>query len=472
MPTSTARASASAGATSSDFDEFCRDIDESAEDVLALTKDELVATMGDILGYKPMKQGKILTQWEQQRTLFRDTGVVSAVALTNDFAGEGTSSSSSRRDDPTNVVPKKKRGDNPPKTKTVPKKGGKTVRAVKDKLCSRKAATNKARPTKRRAARFCPRGNWAPVVKLAASKVEEAKKAEPGCEKNQDIIMQKVDEAYEELMKNDSTFKVRWRVGSQMKNNKRKEVSCSVQKMCVDGYWEVNKAVDKKRPESYGSRRTTRWKRFERACADDGGTTTPVENAAKCCSMRRCTAVSEGVEFGNKCSRHFCGEMKQERMANIAAAARNSADRAAFADPNPHILAAKRNNEGLAAIPLGKDANEFSSPIQPTDEWQTVYDKMIAAGWRSENGRGVNDRTYVLPEGKGNRIGQKGGRQGFDFLISLDEMKIFAIDHLGWDGDFEIWRELVAHENGGRSGGSRARTPRRKCSKATNTAIA
>lgn len=77
----------------------------------------------------------------------------------------------------------------------------------------------------------------------------------------------------------------------------------------------------------------------------------------------------------------------------------------------------------------------LSSPVQPDDHWVTVSNKLQAAGWMHRKGSGLDSWHYIFPSGKPKA---EGGIEGIDYLRSLRDMKMFAIEHLGWAGDDTI----------------------------------
>ena len=74
-------------------------------------------------------------------------------------------------------------------------------------------------------------------------------------------------------------------------------------------------------------------------------------------------------------------------------------------------------------------------PAQPNDSWAIFWDKMQKAGWkRISNGSREEDVVYIPPTGKLLQRGDFQSEEGIDYFTSEDDVKQFAIDHLGWEG--------------------------------------
>ena len=71
------------------------------------------------------------------------------------------------------------------------------------------------------------------------------------------------------------------------------------------------------------------------------------------------------------------------------------------------------------------------SPAQPSDSWAVFWGKMQQAGWKLSSEDSRLKEVYIPPTGK--QI-KNGGEKGIDYFTSEDEVKQFAIDHLGWEG--------------------------------------
>jgi len=73
----------------------------------------------------------------------------------------------------------------------------------------------------------------------------------------------------------------------------------------------------------------------------------------------------------------------------------------------------------------------YHSPAQPSDSWEVFWGKMQQAGWAHSSEDSFLKEVYIPPTGK--QI-KNGGEKGIDYFTSEDEVKQFAIDHLGWEG--------------------------------------
>ena len=71
------------------------------------------------------------------------------------------------------------------------------------------------------------------------------------------------------------------------------------------------------------------------------------------------------------------------------------------------------------------------SPAQPSDSWEVFWAKMQEAGWAHSSEDSRLKEVYIPPIGK--QI-KNGGEKGIDYFTSEEEVKQFAIDHLGWEG--------------------------------------
>ena len=72
-----------------------------------------------------------------------------------------------------------------------------------------------------------------------------------------------------------------------------------------------------------------------------------------------------------------------------------------------------------------------NSPAQAGDSWAVFWGKMQQAGWKLSSEDSRLKEVYIPPTGK--QI-KNGGEKGIDYFTSEDEVKQFAIDHLGWEG--------------------------------------
>jgi len=71
------------------------------------------------------------------------------------------------------------------------------------------------------------------------------------------------------------------------------------------------------------------------------------------------------------------------------------------------------------------------SPAQPSDSWEVFWGKMQEAGWAHSSEDSRLKEVYIPPIG---RQIKNGGEKGIDYFTSEEEVKQFAIDHLGWEG--------------------------------------
>ena len=70
-------------------------------------------------------------------------------------------------------------------------------------------------------------------------------------------------------------------------------------------------------------------------------------------------------------------------------------------------------------------------PAQPGDSWTVFWGKMQQAGWKLTSEGSRLKEVYIPPTGT--QI-KNGGEKGIDYFTSEDDVKQFAIDHLGWEG--------------------------------------
>lgn len=66
--------------------------------------------------------------------------------------------------------------------------------------------------------------------------------------------------------------------------------------------------------------------------------------------------------------------------------------------------------------------------IEVDDKWAEVWSKLEAAGWSTSSGNHLVDTFFVFPGGS-----VKGGKEGIDFLTSVEAVQQFCEVKLGWD---------------------------------------
>ena len=89
----------------------------------------------------------------------------------------------------------------------------------------------------------------------------------------------------------------------------------------------------------------------------------------------------------------------------------------------------------------------LSDGPSPNDSWTVFWGKMQQVGWKlgSEDSRWR--KVHIPPTGECFNGNGFGGENGIDYFTSEDEVKQFAIDHLGWKGGLkEETPPLLAQE--------------------------
>jgi hypothetical protein len=101
-------------------------------------------------------------------------------------------------------------------------------------------------------------------------------------------------------------------------------------------------------------------------------------------------------------------------------------------DEKPPATPDEKLRQDLIVVDSQRKLHSLSnSPAQPGDSWAAFWGKMQQAGWKLNSEDSRLKEVYIPPTGK--QI-KNGGEKGIDYFTSEDEVKQFAIDHLGWDG--------------------------------------
>ena len=85
-------------------------------------------------------------------------------------------------------------------------------------------------------------------------------------------------------------------------------------------------------------------------------------------------------------------------------------------------------------------------PARPNDSWSVFWGKMRQAGWKLKlfnSGDILLKELYIPPTGKPI---ENGGEKGIDYFTSVDDVKRFAIDHLGWEDPAPDRQQMLINE--------------------------
>jgi len=94
----------------------------------------------------------------------------------------------------------------------------------------------------------------------------------------------------------------------------------------------------------------------------------------------------------------------------------------------------KKRRENVIKDSQEKMRSLPDSPAKAADSWPIFWNKMQLAGWELRSHDRASRDVYYAPKVKGR---ESGGEEGVDCFTSEEEVRQYAVDHLGWGGNHD-----------------------------------